>query len=229
MLDTYSPPQPQAAPVSRPAAQYGWLTCSAVLLLAVVAERWLLTSHVFPGDPWAARLGESHKWWLVWDITRVYQQIGRPLVAIGEVLVIGWWLLRNGDRRTLEGLLLALLASACCGVIKIFCGPTPFWLAQHHVGTNFPSGVVTFSTATGGYLALAAWRQGRRFMPAVLIAVIAGAGPARVLGGQHLLSDVIGGYMLGGAWLLAAYAYAVAPVRSTQKASWTMPSLESLD
>ena len=229
VLDTLSPSEAQATPVSRATAQYGWLTCSAVLLLAVVAERWILSTHVFPGDPWAARLGESHKWWLVWDVTRVYQQIGRPLVAIGEVLVIGWWLLRNGGRRMLEGLVIALMASACCGVIKIVCGPTPFWLAQHHVGTNFPSGVVTFSTATGGYLALVAWRHGRRLMPAMLIAAIAGAGPARVLGGQHLLSDVIGAYMLGGAWLLAAYTYLVTPFRRTRQASWTMPSLESVD
>lgn len=235
MLDTLSSTQPRptrsrAVAVSRPAAQYGWLAGSAVLLLAVLAERWLLGAHVFPGDPWAARLGESHKWWLIWDITRVYQQVGRPLVAIGEVLVMGWWLLRNGSRRTLEGLVIVLLASACCGLIKIFCGPTPFWLAQHHVGTNFPSGVVTFTTAAGGYLALVAWRMGRRAMPVVLIGVILGAGPARVIGGQHLLSDVIGGYMLGAAWLLVAHIYVFAPIQRAQRRSrWPVPSLETLD
>lgn len=230
VLDTVSPPRARSATLSRPATQYAWLTCSVVLLLAVVAERWLLASHVFPGDPWAARLGESHKWWLVWDITRVYQQIGRPLVAIGEVLVMAWWLLRSGSRRTLEGLLIVLLASACCGLIKIICGPTPFWLAQHHVGTNFPSGVVTFTTAAGGYIALVAWRRGRRVMPALLLAVIAGAGPARVIGGQHLLSDVIGGYMLGTAWLLVAHVHVFAPFQRTQRRSrWPVASLETLD
>ncbi len=228
--ETLAPNAPQATSIARPRAQYRWLSCSAVLLLAVVAERWLLASHIFPGDHWAAHLGESHKWWLVWDITRVYQQIGRPLVAIGEVAVMTWWLFRNGNRRAVEGLLIVLLASACCGVIKILCGPTPLWTALHHVGTNFPSGVVTFATAAGGYLALVAWRQGRRIMPAVLIAVIAGAGPARIIGGQHLLSDVIGGYMLGAAWLLVAYTYLLSSVQRTQRqAAWTMPSLETVD
>jgi membrane-associated phospholipid phosphatase len=216
--------------IGRPVAQYGWLACSAVLLLAVIAERWLLATHDFPGDLWAARLGESHKWWLVWDYTRAYQQVGRPLVAIGEVAVMVWWLWRRGGRRTIKGLALALGASASCGLIKIICGPTPLWVALHHVGTNFPSGVVTFTTATGGYLALVAWRQGRRLMPAVLLAVIAGAGPARVLGGQHLLSDVLGGYLLGAAWLIVAYMYLVTPAnRTAEDASWNFASLETLD
>ncbi|MGH2860960.1 MAG: phosphatase PAP2 family protein [Solirubrobacteraceae bacterium] len=225
-----APAAPQTPAMTRSAAQYGWLSCSAVLLLAVIAGRWLLSSHISPGDPWAARLGESHKWWLVWDITRGYQQIGRPLVATGEVLVMIWWLLRNGNRRAIEGLVIVLVASLCCGVIKILCGPTPLWIALHHVGTNFPSGVVTFVTATGGYLALVARRQGRRLMPAMLIAVIVGAGPARVIGGQHLLSDVIGGYLLGSAWLLVAYTYLATPARRAQPhSSWAMPSLETLD
>ena len=240
VLDTLSPPEdavsfPQSAPaapaISRPGAQqYGWLACSAVLLLAVIAERWLLASHSLPGDAWAARLGASHKWWLVWDYTRAYQQVGRPLVAIGEVAVMLGWLWRCGGRRTIHGLVLALGASASCGLIKIICGPTPLWLALHHVGTNFPSGVVTFTTATGGYLTLVAWRQGRRLMPAVLVAVIAAAGPARVLGGQHLLSDVLGGYMLGAAWLLVAYTYVATPAKLTRKeAPWNFASLETLD
>jgi membrane-associated phospholipid phosphatase len=244
VLDTLSPPedavslpQPvqtaraQSAPaISRPAAQYGWLAGSAVLLLAVIAERWLLASHTFPGDPWAARLGASHKWWLVWDYTRAYQQVGRPLVAVGEVALMLWWLWRSGGRRTLQGLALALGGSVSCGLIKIICGPTPLWLALHHVGTNFPSGVVTFTTATGGYLALVAWREGRRLMPALLLLVIAGSGPARVLGGQHLLSDVLGGYMLGAAWLIVAYTYLVTPANRTREdARWNFASLETLD
>ncbi len=232
MLDTLSPAREPAATTSRSAMSYRPLVGTAVLLALVVGERWLLASHTLPGDAWAARLGASQKWWPVWDITRLYQQVGRPLVAIGEVLVIAWWLWRGGERRALAelvslppslarltgdaraltGLVVTLAASVCCGTIKIICGPTPFWRTlPHHVGTNFPSGVVTFATATGGYLALVAWRRGHRWATVVLIVAIAGAGPARVVGGQHLLSDVIGGYLLGVAWLLAAGAYLMAP------------------
>jgi membrane-associated phospholipid phosphatase len=98
------------------------------------------------------------------------------------------------------------------------------------VGTNFPSGVVTFMTATVGYVALVSWRMGRRAVATALVVAIVGAGPARVLGGQHLISDVLGAYMLGLGWLALAYAYLLAPVgRSRERAPWTMPSLESLD
>lgn len=178
------------------------------LLLAVVVERFVLARQTFPGDVWAAHVGMSHKPWLVFAITRVYQQVGRPLVAVGEVVVMLAWLWRAGGRRAAQGLVVALLASACCGLIKILCGPTPLWqVLAHHVGTNFPSGVVTFMTACGGYLALFAWRRGHRVGPLVLAVAIIGAGPARVVGGQHLISDVLGAYMLGGCWLVVSLVY----------------------
>lgn len=184
-----------------------WLIASLLLVVAVIAERWVLSQHTFSWDVWADRVGMSNKAWLPWIITRAYQQVGRPLVAIGEVVAMAAWLWHTGGRRSVQGLVVALGASAMNGAIKIVCGPTPFWHGlPHHVGTNFPSGVVTFMTASGGYLALVAWRQGRRVMPAVLVIAILGAGPMRVLGGQHLISDVFGAYMLGSAWLLAARA-----------------------
>jgi undecaprenyl-diphosphatase len=202
----------------------------------VILERWLLAHHTFPGDTWAAGLGASHKPWIVFATTRVYQQVGRPLVAIGEVAVMLGWLWRTQDRRAAYGLLIALLASACCGLIKIICGPTPLWMSLHdHVGTNFPSGVVTFLTGPVGYMAAVAWRQRRRVPAAVAVAVIAGAGPARMLGGQHLLSDVLGGYLLGAAWLTVAYAYLVRPRQALLEeaplvqgdASWSVAPVEA--
>lgn len=184
-----------------------WPLFTATLLLLTVGLRWLVSMHPFPGDLWAARLGASSKPWVVFAITRAYQQIGRPLVAVAEVLLMLAWLWHSSDRRTAQGLLIVLIASVTCGLVKIVCGPTPLWLELHHVGTNFPSGVVTFTTATGGYLAVVARRQGRKLAPALLIAIVAGAGPARILGGQHVLSDVLGGYMVGLAWLIPACVY----------------------
>ena len=243
VVDTLTPPPPvetfsaqtiqtePAAATTSPAAPFVLLSGGAVLLLAVIAERWLLAAHLFPGDTWAARLGMSHKSQLVWDITRVYQQVGRPLVAIAEVAVMLAWLWRSAGRRELQGLAIVLLASLSCGVIKVLCGPTPLWMVlDHHVGTNFPSGVVTFMTATVGYVALVAWRMGRRVVPGLLVIAIVGAGPARIIGGQHLISDVLGAYMLGFAWLLSACAFLLTPTRRVRRvAPWTMPSLDSID
>lgn len=229
VLDTSSTRQPQRGRINRRYPSQAWLLCSAtLLLLVVIAVRWLLSLHPFPGDAWAAHLGASPKPRLVYSITRVYQQVGRPLVAVGEVLVMLAWLWRSSGRRATQGLLIVLLASATCGLIKTICGPTPLWLGLHHVGANFPSGVVTFVTAAGGYLALVAWRQGRRIAPAVVVVIIAGAGPARVLGGQHVLSDVLGGYMLGLAWLIVAYVYLAAPRhRAQEQSAWNVAGLDA--
>jgi membrane-associated phospholipid phosphatase len=239
VVDTLSPlppvetvvPVTAPAEVAGPAAHYRWLTFSALLLLAVILERWLLVSQLFPGDRWAAQIGMSHKSRLIWDITRWYQQVGRPLVAVGEVAVILAWLWRSAGRRETQGLFIVLMASVSCGVIKILCGPTPLWtVLDHHVGTNFPSGVVTFMTATVGYVALVAWRKGGRVVPVALVLAILGAGPARIIGGQHLISDVLGAYMLGLSWLLLAYVYLLTPVRRARRQSpWAMPSLDSVD
>jgi membrane-associated phospholipid phosphatase len=66
-----------------------------------------------------------------------------------------------------------------------------------------------------------------RVTAAVVIVIIAGAGPARVLGGQHLLSDVLGGYLLGIAWLIVAHRYLVGPDHRIQKeAAWDRAGLE---
>lgn len=205
-----------AARTRRWAVGHAGLCLSLLLLLSVVALRWVLSLHTFAWDVWAAQVGMSHKPWPLWDITRAYQQVGRPLVAVAEVAAMSVWLWRVSGRRAAQGLLIALMASAVNGLIKIICGPTPLWLVlPAHVGTNFPSGVVTFMTASGGYLAAIAWREGRTATAAALILAIAGAGPARVLGGQHLISDVCGAYMLGTAWLLVAYRYALATGEAT--------------
>jgi membrane-associated phospholipid phosphatase len=211
VLETHRAPRAQGRRVSRPYPPYIWLLSSATLLLAVIAVRWRLSAGPLPGDVWAAHLGTLPKARLIWRMTRAYQQVGRPIVAVLEVVIMLIWLWRAGGRRATQGLLIALLASAVCGLIKTVSGPTPLWISLHHVGSNFPSGVVTFTTATGGYLGAALRRQGRRIAPAALLVIIIGAGPARVLGGQHVLSDALCGYMLGAAGLIAAYAYLAAP------------------
>ncbi len=185
-----------------------YLIVSATLLALVFFERWVLSVHTFSIDVWSAHVGMSHKPWPIWDITRLYQQVGRPLVAIGEVLVMGAWLWRTDGRRALEGLVVALVASVICKAIKIIWGATPLWrILPDHVGANFPSGVVTFMAASVGYVALVGWRNGHRKVPVFLLLAIIGTGPSRVVGGQHLFSDVVGGYMLGISWLILAYLH----------------------
>jgi undecaprenyl-diphosphatase len=75
-------------------------------------------------------------------------------------------------------------------------------------GYAFPSGHTTTAVITYGLLAflLARHLRGRaRLVPPILAAVIAGAvGFSRVYLGVHYPTDVIGGVLLAGAWLIVA-------------------------
>lgn len=229
VISTSSPPRARGLRIGALPAVPGWSLCSLALISAVVIERWLLSHFTFPGDLWGAHLGMSPKPWLIFAITRCYQQVGRPLVALAEVLAMLAWLWYDAGRRAAVGLLIALPAAAMCFLIKDICGPTPLWQTlPHHVGSNFPSGVVTFMTASVGYLAAVQWRRGRSRAAGILVAAIVASGPARVLGGQHLPSDVLAAYLLGLAWLIPAYRYLQQPQRCEQEDTpWNIVSLEA--
>jgi len=87
--------------------------------------------------------------------------------------------------------------------------PSPLLVEVHQKskGKSFPSGHVTTAlTFWGWFMALAAIRlkkKNRRqqlvlSLPALLIVL---TGPTRIYLGDHWASDVLGGYLFGGAWL----------------------------
>ena len=72
---------------------------------------------------------------------------------------------------------------------------------------SFPSGHTTTGTVFWGWLLILGMKyfKGKRgllFLPALFIAL---TGPARVYLGEHWLSDVLGGYLLGGSYLSLSY------------------------
>ena len=71
-----------------------------------------------------------------------------------------------------------------------------------HSGVNYPSGHCAYAVAVFGYLAILGRRHRQLEVVAVSLLLLVGMGPLRLLTGAHLLSDVIGGYLLGGAWLI---------------------------
>ena len=77
---------------------------------------------------------------------------------------------------------------------------------------SYPSGHTVYATTVFGMLAWLAWEHGRRDAAVVLAGLVVAMGPARVLSSAHLASDVVGGYLLGSAWLLVAVT-AYAPPR----------------
>ena len=106
----------------------------------------------------------------------------------------------------------ALVAGAAAGAVindglRALLEPTPVaLLAFGPTVDSYPSGHVVYAVTVFGALAWLAWHHGRRDVSVVLLVLIAAMGPARVLTGSHLPSDVLGAYALGGAWLLVVLA-----------------------
>jgi undecaprenyl-diphosphatase len=176
---------------------------AALFLLVIALHLWLVWVGPFPGDHWALRQGWTpHPTW-VRDYASFFQHLGTPLVAIALVAVASVLIIRHGSLLELFGLGVACLAVALNALLKLVLGPSPIWQTVH-TGHNFPSGHTTFVVAVIGYLGMVAHRHGQRWLESLALVLVIAVGPARVVTGIHLVSDVIAGYLLGGAMLLVA-------------------------
>jgi undecaprenyl-diphosphatase len=99
-------------------------------------------------------------------------------------------------------------------LIQRLLGPT--YLARFLVphDANFPSVHVVYAIASWGFLAVLAARHGRREIVVVLGLMTLAMGVLRVTVAAHFPSDVVAGYLLGGAWLLLV-------LRVSSTTSWT--------
>jgi membrane-associated phospholipid phosphatase len=185
------------------------LLSGALLLLVFALHFWLVWVGSFPGDRWAAQ--QSHVFWtrpqFERDALTYYGDIGSPLEAATLVAVLFAWLWWAGGWRAASGLLIACLAVVASALLKDIFGATPLSVALHSPSDGFPSGHVAFVTATIGYAGAFALTRGWRWLAAVALILILAIGPERVISGAHVVSDVIGGYLLGAAGALLAYAY----------------------
>ena len=136
--------------------------------------------------------------------------LGSSVVLIPLVLVMGgYFVLRSRDWKPLGKLGTSLLGSVLLyDIVKPLVGrarpPARFDLGYRFSGYAFPSGHATESLAVWGMLALltAGVIPRRRYVPFTLAAVIVAlVGASRIYLGAHWLSDVLGGYALGGLWL----------------------------
>jgi undecaprenyl-diphosphatase len=181
------------------------LAALAVALgLAVVALRvWLELVGPLPGD---RDLRERLQPWLIPEPLRqgadFLATLAFPVVAVASVAAAAWIIDGTRGRRRALGVPLAASAVVVNSLLKLAWGPTPLHEELYGPPRNFPSGHVTYATALFGYLAYLAYER-RHVRPAILAAAVAVfMGPARMMGSTHLLSDVIAGYLLGGAWLI---------------------------
>jgi undecaprenyl-diphosphatase len=176
----------------------------ALLLLVVALHLWLVWVGSLPGDHWALAQKEPPHSHIISAYSDFFQFL-EPAIVIPLFAVAMFLLLRRNRRAEAVGLVIAYCAIPVNEAFKLALGPSPLWLAAHQTSHDYPSGLVAFTTAVFGFLGLLAWRHERRWISAIALVLILASGPARVVTGIHLVSDVIGGYLLGGAMLLLAW------------------------
>jgi undecaprenyl-diphosphatase len=94
------------------------------------------------------------------------------------------------------------------------------WIGVHETSYSYSSGHATLAIAFYGLWAAYLLRSelpaaARIVLTAALVLLIAGIGWSRLTLGEHYLTDVIGGYLLGGAFLCVGLA-AVRPRRAVR-------------
>jgi membrane-associated phospholipid phosphatase len=195
------------------------LGCAVALLVVLTGVGWLLSKVVH--DDGIGRADSSLSRWLAGqrsgglnDVTAVTSEIGGTLtITILAVVVVAvaafvW-------RRWREPMLVAV---AVVGEVAIFLAVTALvdrqrppvrQLDEAPPTSSFPSGHTAATIVLYGALAVLASERARSalvrglfFTLAVVLPLLVAS--SRLYRGMHYLSDVLGGFLLGGLWLLAA-------------------------
>ena len=187
------------------------LACTGTGALGVLVALWFVEYHAggLPGQravydrfrPETLSFGAR-------PLTQLAGAAGSAPVALVTVLVLAAVLGRRLGGRA------AFLVVACAGVVvpeaalNAVLGPTPAIAAVDiTIPAGFPSGHVAYATAVFGALASLALMRGERDLAVLAAALALLMGPARVLAGVHLVSDVLAGYALGLVWLTLALLF----------------------
>jgi undecaprenyl-diphosphatase len=148
------------------------------------------------------------------DVLKAITNLGKPVVLTVFVVLGLVYVWRRGNRRAFTFLLVTPLGGGIVDSLVKLAVDRPRPVVDHPVATalgkSFPSGHAMSSTVTYGALLLLflpvvprAWRRVAVIATIVLVLAI---GASRVLLGVHFVSDVVGGWVLGLAWLIGAVA-----------------------
>lgn len=206
-----------------------WLIVYLVAVLALLALA--LAAHtysVLPGDlPFTHELQESRSP-IVFGYLYGVSYIGFPLQS--SIIVAAVVALFLALRLWLEALFLALtlLADGLGGLLKVAIGrQRPASNLVHVVqvihSPSFPSGHTLHYTVFFGFLAFLLaihfrpswWRN---LLIGICALLILSVGPSRVYLGEHWLTDVLGGYLLGALFLMPFIAVYLRVL--TQRREW---------
>jgi undecaprenyl-diphosphatase len=184
----------------------------AALLLQVVSEGPMLRVDHGVADAvhqWVVARGQ----WFV-DVVRIVSWLGRPpflslMAALAAVYVIR----HNRIRLAIFLVTTAVVGGLVDTAVKVLVNrPRPEFEnpIAHALGKSFPSGHAMSSTVVYGALLLvflpAVPRGRRRYAIGATVLLVLAIAASRIALGVHFLSDVLGGLVLGLAWLAASVA-----------------------
>jgi len=194
------------------------LACAVVLTVALVGVGWVLAKVV--NDDGIGRADSAVSRWLAGertpglnDATRYTSGVGGTL-TVAALAVVAVAFAALAWRRWREPMLVAV---AVAGEVAIFLlvtmlvdreRPPVRHLDEAPPTSSFPSGHTAATIALWGSLAVLANERARSAVVRNLFLVLAFVVPvvvasSRMYRGMHYLSDVLGGMLLGGLWLLA--------------------------
>jgi membrane-associated phospholipid phosphatase len=147
-------------------------------------------------------------------LTELVSSSGSSLAWLVVFVPVTLWLLRRRlPRLAAFTAITVVLSSLLNNAVKILvhrARPVLSHPVAHAGGTSFPSGHAQAAVVCYGVLLLVflpvlsgAWR---RVAVAVAVVMVLAIGFSRVALGVHYVSDVLAGYVLGGAWLVAMTA-----------------------
>jgi undecaprenyl-diphosphatase len=193
-----------------------WLTCTiaagvlAALVVVVLTEDVLGHHGLVLADPHVTAWLVAHRADWLTSVLKVVTWLGSLAVIIPVAVIAGLVFVVRWHRWRPAALLAAAIAGAVglYNLVKHLVGrprpPPAIWIG-HFSGASFPSGHAVQSVAC--YLTLALI-VGVGRPPWVKIALCSGAavvvlvvGGSRIYLGAHWLTDVLGGYALGTAWV----------------------------
>ena len=215
-------PQPVAAKLG-PLGRYELRALLLGLAIALVGIPFGLLLHQVTTDGPLTALDDSAARWLhlriqgedgVIGFLEAVSFTGKPIFLVFAIGIPGAWILYRGGKK-----LALFLAVTCIGggivdtIVKLAVGRPRPKIDQPIIqvfGKSFPSGHSMAAVVCYGALLLAIMpmmsNRVRNLAIAAYVVLVLAIGMSRLMLGVHFISDVLGGYVLGAAWLAASVA-----------------------
>ena len=195
---------------SPPISPRAWLIAALILAAVFAGLAWFASAHPANAlDLRTLHTVAAHRPAALTSAMRTLTWLGSGVVLYPALVVASLALWRRTRRHQDPAALIAALIGAIVlySLLKAGIGrarPPAAYAVDTYSGLAFPSGHATQSTAFYGMLALltaTAWPRRARPIWIGAVAVVLVVGASRVYLGAHWLTDVLGGFAVGAAWM----------------------------